>query len=190
MVWHRPLTTRLPYPGRRRAPRRCRSTANGSAGVTVLFGSIFGTSSGDAITAAAVGAAVCVLMVALARPLLFATLDPAVAAARGLPVRLLGLGFLALVGACTAEATQAVGALLLLGLLAAPGHRQPVDHPALRSAGAVGGARGRRQWAGHGLSYAVPVLPPSFAIVAVAAGVYAVVLAGSALRGKTRTAVA
>ncbi|HEY0497260.1 MAG TPA: metal ABC transporter permease [Kutzneria sp.] len=106
-------------------------------------------------------------MVALARPLLFATQDPAVAAARGLPVRLLGLGFLALVGACAAEATQAVGALLLLDLLAVAD-----------------------MWAGLGLSYAVPLLPPSFAIIAVAAGVYAVVLAGSGVRGRTRTAVA
>ena len=38
----------------------------------------------------------------------------------GVPVRALGFGFLALVGATAAEATQAVGALLLLGLLAAP----------------------------------------------------------------------
>ena len=37
-----------------------------------------------------------------------------VADARGVPVRLLGIAFLALVGAATAEATQAVGALLPL----------------------------------------------------------------------------
>jgi ABC-type Mn2+/Zn2+ transport system permease subunit len=104
-------------------------------------------------------------------------LDP-VAAARGLPVRLLGLGFLALVGACAAEATRAVGALLLLGLLAAPAGAasRPTTRPYLAL--------------GLSVLLAVPVLPPSFAIVAVAAGVYAMVLAGSALRDKTRTAVA
>lgn len=59
-------------------------------------------------------------VLAMAPPLLFASVDGAVAAARGVPVRLLGYGFLALVGAATCEATQAVGALLLLGLLAAP----------------------------------------------------------------------
>jgi zinc/manganese transport system permease protein len=168
-----------------------RSTANGSAGVTVLFGSIFGISSSDAITAAAVGAAVCVLMVALARPLLFVTVDPAVAAARGLPVRLLGLGFLALVGACTAEATQAVGALLLLGLLAAPaGTASRLTTRPYRALGLSVLLAVADMWAGLGLSYAVPKVPPSFAIVAVAAVVYAVVLAGSVLQGRTRTTVA
>jgi len=168
-----------------------RSTANGSAGVTVLFGSIFGISSNDAVTAAVVGATVCVLTVALARPLLFATLDPAVAAARGVPVRLLGLGFLALVGACTAEATQAVGALLLLGLLAAPaGAASRLTTRPYRALGLSVVLAVADMWAGLGLSYAVPMLPPSFAIVAVAAGVFAVVLAGSAARGRTRTAVA
>ena len=57
---------------------------------------------------------------AIARPLLFASLDEDVAAARGVPVRLLGFGFLVLVGAAAAESTQVVGALLILGLLAAP----------------------------------------------------------------------
>ena len=56
----------------------------------------------------------------IARPLLFASIDEAVAAARGVPVRLLGVGFLVLVGITAGEATQAVGSLLLLGLLAAP----------------------------------------------------------------------
>jgi zinc/manganese transport system permease protein len=162
-----------------------RSTANGSAGVTVLFGSIFGISSTDAVVAAVIGAVLCLLMVFLARPLLFATLDPAVAAARGVPVRLLGLGFLVLVGACTAEATQAVGALLLLGLLAAPagtaGQLTTSPYQALGLSAVLAVAD---MWAGLGLSYAIPVLPPSFAILAVAAAVYALALAGSALRNR------
>jgi zinc/manganese transport system permease protein len=171
-----------------------RSTANGSAGVTVLFGSIFGLRSSDAVVAAAIGVILCLLMVVLARPLLFATLDPAVAAARGVPVRLLGLGFLALVGACTAEATQAVGALLLLGLLAAPAGAagRLTIHP-YRALGLSGVLAVADMWAGLGLSYAVPVLPPSFAILAVSAAGYVLVVAGSALRhhgiGPSRTAM-
>jgi zinc/manganese transport system permease protein len=171
-----------------------RSTANGSAGVTVLFGSIFGLRSSDAVVAAAIGVILCLLMVVLARPLLFATLDPAVAAARGVPVRLLGFGFLALVGACTAEATQAVGALLLLGLLAAPAGAagRLTIHP-YRALGLSGVLAVADMWAGLGLSYAVPVLPPSFAILAVSAAGYVLVVAGSALRhrgiGPSRTAM-
>ena len=59
-------------------------------------------------------------MAVAARPLLLTTLDAELAAARGVPVRLLGVGFLLALAVVTAESTQAVGALLLLGLLAAP----------------------------------------------------------------------
>lgn len=77
-------------------------------------------------------------MVLIAWPLPFATLDEIVAAARGVPVRLLGYGFLALAGISAAEATQTVGSLLLLGLLrdsAAQGHdedRRVAERPRRR----------------------------------------------------------
>jgi zinc/manganese transport system permease protein len=96
------------------------SGSNGIAGVRVLFGSILGLSASDVRTAIALAAVAVALLVVVARPLLFASLDPAVAAAQGVPVRGLGLLFLALVGLVAAEATQADRALLLLGLLAAP----------------------------------------------------------------------
>lgn len=101
------------------------------------------------------------------------TVDEAVAAARGVPVRALGLTFLVLVGGCAAEATQGVGSLLLLSLLAAPAgaaHRltaRPYHVLALSAGLAVA-----EMWAGLGLSYVAPRLPPSFAIVAVATAVH------------------
>lgn len=160
-----------------------RSTSNGSAGVTILFGSIFGISQSQAVTAAWIGAAICVALLLIARPLLFSTIDEAVAAARGVPVRLLGYAFLVLVGACAAEATQAVGALLLLGLLAAPAgaaHRlttRPYAGLALAAILAVA-----EVWAGLALSALASRIPPSFAILAVATAVYVIVLGGSTLR--------
>jgi zinc/manganese transport system permease protein len=151
-----------------------RSAGNGGAGVSVLFGSVFGLSGGQAVTAALVGAGICGGVLALARPLLFASVDEAVAAARGVPVRLLGFAFLALTGACAAEATQAVGALLVLGLLAAPaGAAQRLTtrpYPALALSAGLAVAE---MWAGLALSYAVPRVPPSFAVVAAATAVYA-----------------
>ncbi|MGH3825148.1 MAG: metal ABC transporter permease [Pseudonocardiaceae bacterium] len=154
-----------------------RSAGNGSAGVDVLFGSILGLSLSQAITAAIVAAVIVAVMVAIARPLLFASIDGTVAAARGIPVRLLNYGFLALVGAATAEASQAVGALLLLGLLAAPAgaaHRLTIRpyRALLLSAGLAVSA----VWAGLALSFTVPALPPSFAILAIATGNYALAL--------------
>lgn len=159
-----------------------RSTGNGSAGVTVLFGSIFGLSWSQASLAALIAVGVCVLLVVVARPLLFGTVDPDVARAKGVPVRALSLVFLALVGVCSAEASQAVGALLLLGLLAAPAAT------ALRLANRPYRALGLSvlialldAWIGLGLSYAIPVLPPSFAVVTVATVGYLLAVAGTAI---------
>lgn len=54
------------------------------------------------------------------RPLLFATVDPDVASARGVPVRALGIVFAALVGLTAAQGVQIVGALLVMSLLITP----------------------------------------------------------------------
>ncbi|MGV4988697.1 metal ABC transporter permease [Streptomyces sp. NRAIS4] len=169
-----------------------RSTTNGTAGVSVLFGSIFGISSSSAAVAAVVAAGVGLLVVLIARPLLFATLDEAVAAARGVPVRLLGYGFLALAGISAAEASQAVGSLLLLGLLAAPAGAaiRVTDRP-YRALALSAGLAVLEMWAGLFASYAVPKMPPSFAIMAAATAVYAAtfLIRRPVPRPRTRTAV-
>lgn len=54
------------------------------------------------------------------RPLMFATVDPEVASARKVPVRLLGIVFMMLLGLAVAGAVQIVGALLVLSLLVTP----------------------------------------------------------------------
>ncbi|MFJ7243066.1 metal ABC transporter permease [Kitasatospora sp. NPDC098652] len=151
-----------------------RSGAQGGAGTSVLFGSIFGLHGSQTTVAVAIAGAICVVLLLIARPLLFATLDEAVAAARGVPVRALGLGFLALVGACAGEATQAVGSLLLLGLLAAPAGAalRLTDRP-FRALALSAGLAVAEMWGGLLLSAAAPKLPPSFAIMATATVVYA-----------------
>ncbi|MFJ4783836.1 metal ABC transporter permease [Streptomyces sp. NPDC088794] len=154
-----------------------RNTGNGTAGVSVLFGSIFGLSSGQAQLAAVIGGVICLAVLAVARPLLFASVDEAVAAARRVPVRLVSHAFLVLVGACAAEVTQAVGSLLLLGLLAAPaGAAQRLTDRPYQALTLSSGLAVAEMWAGLALSYYVPQLPPSFAIMAVATAVYAVAL--------------
>jgi zinc/manganese transport system permease protein len=54
------------------------------------------------------------------RPLWFASVDPASALARGIPVRSLSVGFTVLVAATSAIGMQVVGALLVLALVIAP----------------------------------------------------------------------
>jgi zinc/manganese transport system permease protein len=167
-----------------------RSTANGAAGVNVLFGSILGLSPSHARVAAAIGVAVVVCLLAIARPLLFASVDEAVAAARGVPVRALGIAFLALVGACAAEATQAVGALLLLGLLAAPAgaatRLSARPYRALWLSAAIAVAS---MWGGLTASYLAPRVPPSFAILSIASAFYALTFLAPARRGGSRALI-
>ena len=151
---------------------------SGIVGARALFGSIFGLSGGQAWLAAAIAVVLIAVTLAIARPLLFVTLDPAVAIARGVPAGLLGTLFLVLVGADAAEATQAVGALLLLGLLAAPAgaaHRltaNPYRGMALSAAFALASV-----WIGVAISYRSAALPPSSAIVLVAGAIYVLAFA-------------
>jgi zinc/manganese transport system permease protein len=146
---------------------------NGLLGARALFGSIFGLSAGAAWLAAAVGGVIVALVLLIARPLLFASVDPVVAAARGVPVRGLGWLFLALVGATAGEATQAVGALLLLGLLAAPaGAAQELTASPYRGLALSAALAVLAMWAGLVLSDVVPSLPPSSGVIAVASAIY------------------
>lgn len=145
----------------------------GDTGPNVLFGSIFGLTAGQSVVAASIALGVVAAIVTMARPLLFASIDPAVAAAHGVPVTALGLAFLALVGITAGEATQAVGALLLLGLLAAPaGAAQRLTTNPWTALTLAGGIALGSMWAGLCLSYAASGLPPSFSIIAMATASY------------------
>ncbi|MGI8428169.1 MAG: metal ABC transporter permease [Solirubrobacteraceae bacterium] len=154
------------------------SGAGGGNGVLAsrqLFGSIFSLSAADTLIASLIAVAIIGGVLAIARPLLFASLDPEVARAHGVPVRTLSVLFLGLVGLDAGEATQAVGALLLLGLLSAPAGAasrlttNPYLGLALSALFALGSV-----WVGLTLSYQISALPPSSAIIAVASAVYAV----------------
>jgi zinc/manganese transport system permease protein len=150
-----------------------RSGAHGTAGIGVLFGSVFGLDARQATITVVLAGAVLLALTGLARPLLFATVDEAVAQARGVPVRLLGLAFLMLVGVTAAQATQVVGALLILGLLAAPGGAAArlSDRPA-RAAALAAAIAVAAIWIGLAASYALPSVPPSFSVIAAATAMF------------------
>jgi zinc/manganese transport system permease protein len=155
--------------------------SGGNAGLQTsrtLFGSIFGLGAGEARVAAVVACAAIVSTLAIARPLLFASLAPEVAGARGVPTRLLGIGFLAVVGVVAAEAGQAIGALLLLGLLTGPAAAaQRLCSGTVASVALAGALALGCTWGGLALAYEVPSLPPSTAIVGIAALTYLLSLA-------------
>ncbi len=93
---------------------------NASEGVGVLFGSILSVTRSDVLITLVSGVITLLLLAFLFRPLLFASIDPEVARARGVPVRLLSIAFLMLLGVTTAETILVVGVLLVLALLIAP----------------------------------------------------------------------
>jgi zinc/manganese transport system permease protein len=159
------------------------SASDGTAAVRVLFGSILGLSMADARLAAAIAILACLALLAIARPLLFASVDPEVAAGLGVQVRALGIGFFLLLALVAAEATQAVGALLLLGLLAAPGGaaRLLTDSP-WRGLGLSAAIAVASMWIGLALSYRIASLPASTAVISTATGAFLLAAAASRLR--------
>ena len=86
----------------------------------LLFGSIVGVSTRQLLGLVAVAAVVVAAIAAAYRPLLFASIDPEVAEARGVPVRALSVLTFLLLALTTAEAIQVVGVLLVLTLVITP----------------------------------------------------------------------
>jgi zinc/manganese transport system permease protein len=145
----------------------------GTGGVNILFGSILGLSGGQALVDILVSSVVAAAAIAITRPLVFTSLDPAVARSRGVPVRAVSTGFFVLLGMTAGVATQAVGALLLLGLLAAPaGAAQRLTARPFRAIWLAAGISVVSMWSGLTLAYLVPAVPPSFGIIGVATAAY------------------
>jgi zinc/manganese transport system permease protein len=86
----------------------------------LLFGSIVGVSDHQLRALVVVGVIVLVGIAALYRPLLFSSVDPDLAEARGVPLRALAVATFLLLALATAEAIQVVGVLLVLTLVITP----------------------------------------------------------------------
>ncbi|MDO3299619.1 metal ABC transporter permease [Mycobacteroides abscessus subsp. massiliense] len=86
----------------------------------LLTGQIVGVGYSGLLMLVVVSMVVGAVLAATYRPMLFATVDPDVAEARGVPVRALGIVFAALVGLTAAQGVQIVGALLVMSLLITP----------------------------------------------------------------------
>lgn len=120
-----------------------------SAATNILFGSLVSASTRDLVILGVLAVVVVVTMVVIFRPLLFASVDPAVAGARGVPVNGLGLVFLLLLALAVTEAAQVVGTLLVLSLAITP-------------------AAAARRWTANPLVFAA--LSVAFALVAADGG--------------------
>ncbi len=86
----------------------------------LLFGSFLGITPSQVALLAVVTVVVLAVLAVIGRPLLFSSIDADTARAQGLPTRALGVVFLLLLGATTAEVSQITGALLVFALLVLP----------------------------------------------------------------------
>ena len=146
----------------------------GTAGVSILFGSILGLQATQATVGALAGIATTLVLLAIARPLMFISIDPEVAAARGVPTRIVTVLFLVLLGATVAEAVQAVGALLIFGLMVTPpAIAQMVTSRPYAAMFLSGALAVCFVWLGLGLAFYLSD-PASFFITALAFGTYLV----------------
>src|SRR5438128_1747614 len=136
----------------------------------------------------AVAAAAVVLVAAAARPLFFASVDADVARAAGLPVSLLGFGFLLVLGLSVAETSQITGALLVFALLVTPAAtaHQITSRPGLGVALSVAIALAVT-WLGLALAY-FSVYPVGFLVTSLAFALSIVVRPVRALERHRRTA--
>jgi zinc/manganese transport system permease protein len=150
------------------------SGGTGVSAANTLFGSIYALTPSGSRLAAAIGLVVAVAVLLAVRPLLLTTLDAELASLRGIPARALALAFLVTLALVTAESTQAIGALLLLGLLAAPaGAAHRLTARPYRGLALSAGIAVLAMWTGLALSYQIASLPPSSAIIGVAGAGYA-----------------
>jgi zinc/manganese transport system permease protein len=87
---------------------------------SLLFGTFLGITERQVAVLLIVAVVTITFVAAAARPLFFASVDADVARAGGVPVKLLGFGFLLVLGLSVAETSQITGALLVFALLVTP----------------------------------------------------------------------
>jgi zinc/manganese transport system permease protein len=151
------------------------ATKNASTMTNVLFGNLLAISHGQLITFAGLLIFLGLSVGFIYRPLLFASVNPLVAQAKGVPVQALSIIFMALLGLSVTMAVQVVGTLLLFALLVTPAATairltaRPSIAMFISTAISVVSV-----WVGLGLS-AMFNMPPSFVIVAIACMVWSVV---------------
>jgi zinc/manganese transport system permease protein len=139
---------------------------------SLLFGTFLGIT--DQQVAMLIGVTVCALVVvaALGRPLYFASVDGTVAAANGVSIAALSVGFLLLLVLAVAATSQITGALLVFALLVAPAAtaQQITARPARSLALTVGIALAVT-WLGLAMAY-YSIYPVGFYVTSLAFAAY------------------
>jgi zinc/manganese transport system permease protein len=147
-------------------------TAHANQATAILFGNVLGVDPQTVWALLGLSVVSLAALALISRPLLFATLAPELADARGVSLRRVAMLFLAIVAIAVAEAAQVVGVLLVFALMVAPAAT------ALRLTARVGWGAAlavllalAETWAGIALAYGTD-WPTSFWIVVVSCSAY------------------
>jgi zinc/manganese transport system permease protein len=148
---------------------------------SLLFGTFLGITADEVRLLVVVTAVALAVLAVVARPLLFASVDPDVAGAAGVPARGLAILFLILLGAAAAEASQITGSLLIFALLVLPAATAQAitSRPGVGLALSVGIAL-LVTWLGLGIAYYSPY-PIGFWITSIAFGLFVVARAARSI---------
>lgn len=152
------------------------ASKNASAVTNVLFGNLLAISVDQLVLFAAFTLVLVLAVAAIARPLTFASVNPHVAEAKGLPVRALGVVFMVLLALVITMAVQVVGTLLLFGLVVTPSATALAITARPLWVGAIGTAIGLFSVVSGLVLAAMFNLPPSFFIITVAVVIWGVTL--------------
>jgi zinc/manganese transport system permease protein len=145
---------------------------------SLLFGTFLGITAGQVLTLLWVAVAALALLAAIGRPLLFASVDGAIARAGGVPVGALALVFLLLLGLAVAATVEITGALLVFALLVTPAAtaQQITARPGPGLVLSVALALAVT-WLGLGIAYFSPY-PVGFWVTSLSFGLYVAVRLG------------
>jgi zinc/manganese transport system permease protein len=95
-------------------------TAYATQATALLFGNILGVDAATVWTLLGIAVIAVAALAVISRPLLFASLQPELAEAKGVSLRLVSVLFLAIVALAVAECAQIVGVLLVFALMVGP----------------------------------------------------------------------
>jgi zinc/manganese transport system permease protein len=151
------------------------ATKSSSTMTNVLFGNLLAISHEQLIGFVALLGVLAVCIGLVYRPLLYGSINAAVAEAKGVPVRALSIVFMVLLAVAVTMAVQAVGTLLLFALVVTPAATAIMLTPRPSLAMALSAMISLFSvWVGLAAS-AMFNVPPSFLIVSVACGIWLVV---------------
>jgi zinc/manganese transport system permease protein len=156
---------------------------------SLLFGTFLGITDNQVLVLLGVALAVVVVLAAIARPLLFASVDVEVARASGVPVAALSTGFLLLLGLAVAATSQITGALLVFALLVTPAATAQLITPRPGLSLALSVAIGLAvTWAGLAIAY-FSIYPVGFWVTSLSFGLYVVARIARTFAGREAVAV-